>query len=245
MELREIKEIVAEIIFDIEKNTHQYTYRKYDTFLASIGMSKRKNLKILNKFQYQFKKNNLTLWCGEESVKHINYFVRGEFVTFRVAEESEIIERKPKSKSIKYDYAGTINVAQTESRIKPYKHQEKAFYNLTQKITKTNKNPFAGLLVLPTGGGKTLTAGYWLCKNYLDKGKKVLWIAHRHELLEQAKNTFSEKLTYHDIFENRDSFNYRIISGIHDKPINIRKTDDLIISSKDSLNAGFDHLDST
>ena len=137
-----------------------------------------------------------------------------------------------KDKSVKYDFAGKVNIADTESGIIPYEHQEKAFYNLNQKIIKTNKNPFAGLLVLPTGGGKTLTAGHWIAKNYLDKGKKVLWLAHRHELLEQAKNTFSDKLAFNDIFENKTSFNYRIISGIHDKPINIRPTDDLIISSQ-------------
>lgn len=147
-----------------------------------------------------------------------------------------------KEKNVKYDFAGKINIADYESGIVPYEHQEKAFYNLQQKITKPNKSPFAGLLVLPTGGGKTLTAALWISKNYLDKGKKVLWLAHRHELLEQAKNTFADKLAFNDIFQNKTSFNYRIISGIHDKPINIKATDDLIISSKDSLNAGFDHL---
>ena len=76
----------------------------------------------------------------------------------------------------------------------------------------------------------------------MNKGKKVLWLAHRHELLEQAKSTFADKLAFNDIFETKTSFNYRIISGIHDKPINIRPSDDLIISSKDSLNTGFNHL---
>ena len=74
--------------------------------------------------------------------------------------------------------------------------------------------------MLPTGGGKTLTATYWLLKNYTDKNKKILWIAHRHELLEQAKNSF-EQLAYSDILKNRISFNYRVISGLHDKAVNI------------------------
>lgn len=242
MELKDIKEIVSEILQDIEKNTFKNTYRKYDTFLARIGMDKKRNFQILAKFDYQFKKNNLELWCGKEYVKSITLFKKGESVTFRKAEIVENKLSEVKEKKSKVDFAGKINIANAESGIIPYEHQEKAFYNLTQKIIKTNKNPFAGLLVLPTGGGKTLTAGHWISKNYLDKGKKVLWLAHRHELLEQAKSTFSEKLAYSDIFENKTSFNYRIISGIHDKPINIQKTDDLIISSKDSLNAGFNHL---
>lgn len=243
MELKEIREIVAEIIFDIEKNKHNFTYRNYEIFLERIGMGKKRNFKILTKFDYQFKKHNLTLWLAKEPVKKLEHFSKGETVTFRMAEISEAKSTMDKKeKSVKYDFAGKINIANAESGIVPYEHQEKAFYSLNQKIIKTNKNPFAGLLVLPTGGGKTLTAGHWIAKNYLDKGKKVLWLAHRHELLEQAKSTFADKLAFNDIFETKTSFNYRIISGIHDKPINIKPTDDLIISSKDSLNTGFNHL---
>ena len=243
MELKEIREIVKEIIFDIEKNKLNLTYRNYETFLERIGMGKKRNFKILTKFDYQFKKQNLTLWCGKEEVKKISWFKKGETVTFRMAEISEAKNTMDKKeKNVKYDFAGKINIANSESGIVPYEHQEKAFYSLNQKIIKPNKNPFAGLLVLPTGGGKTLTAGHWIAKNYLDKGKKVLWLAHRHELLEQAKSTFADKLAFNDIFETKTSFNYRIISGIHDKPINIKPSDDLIISSKDSLNAGFNHL---
>lgn len=243
MELKEIKEIVAEIMSDIEKNTHDFTYRKIETFLARIGMDKKRNFKILAKFDYQFSKNNLSLWSGKELLKSITQFRKDETVTFRVDEVSSEKQAEKKSKKVNYEFAGKINILpNSESGITLYEHQEKAFYNLQEKIIKTNKNPFAGLLVLPTGGGKTLTAGHWICKNYLDKGKKVLWLAHRHELLEQAKSTFAEKLAFNDIFENKTSFNYRLISGLHDKPINIQKTDDLIISSKDSLNAGFNHL---
>ena len=70
----------------------------------------------------------------------------------------------------------------------------------------------------------------------------MLWIAHRHELLEQAKATFAEKLAFNDIFTSKKSFNYRILSGIHDKPIRIKHEDDIIFASKDSINAGFNHL---
>ena len=145
------------------------------------------------------------------------------------------------SKKIEYPHAGTINIASGKSNLVLFKHQNDAIKNLNNKILHTGKNPFAGLLVLPTGGGKTLTATYWLLKNYTDQHKKILWIAHRHELLEQAKQSF-ERLAYMDILKNRTSFNYRIISGLHDKPVNIKPTDDIIISSKDSLNKGFKFL---
>lgn len=103
---------------------------------------------------------------------------------------------------------------------------------------------FAGLLVMPTGSGKTITAANWLLKNVINRRKKLLWIAHRHELLVQALQTFISNAS-NDLVPNRDSFRYRIISGLpdHDIPFNISPDDDLIIASKDSLQQrGLDYL---
>ena len=120
-----------------------------------------------------------------------------------------------------------------------YEHQEEAI----KKIDAINKNDtFRSLLVLPTGGGKTLTAAYWLLKNAVDKEKKVLWIAHRHLLLEQAAEAFKNN-AYTDDMINRTVFNYRIISGMHDKPIHIQKDDNILIAGKDSLIHSLDKLD--
>ena len=242
MQLKEIREIVSDILDNIENNQLKLTHRKYETFFDRIGMSQRRNFDTLSKFDYQFKKNNITIWAGKEPVKKLEQFPKWQTITFRLSE----IESKPSKvadeNKMKVSFAGTVTVEQCESGIEPYKHQEEAFYSLHKNIIQSNKNPFAGLLVLPTGGGKTLTASHWIAKNIIDKNKKVLWIAHRHELLEQAQKTFAEKLAFSDIFASKKSFNYRIISGIHDKPVNIRPSDDIIISSKDSLNAGFNHL---
>ena len=50
---------------------------------------------------------------------------------------------------------------------------------------------------------RLVTAAYWLAKNFLDKNKIILWIAHRHELLEQAKSAFHERLAFKDIFGSK------------------------------------------
>ncbi|MDE6777594.1 MAG: DEAD/DEAH box helicase family protein, partial [Oscillospiraceae bacterium] len=112
-----------------------------------------------------------------------------------------------------------------------YEHQEDAIKKLNAI---DEKEAFRTLLVLPTGGGKTLTAVYWLLKNAVDKEKKILWLAHRHLLLEQAAEAFAQN-AYTDNMINHTVFNYRIISGMHDKPINIKKDDNIIIASKDSI----------
>lgn len=148
---------------------------------------------------------------------------------------------KLESAKISVQYAGEIRVENGKNPKTLYLHQTEAIKKLDEKIIKTNKSPFAGLLVLPTGGGKTTVAVQWLLKNYIDKNKKVVWIAHRHELLEQAKETFGNN-AYSDILKNRTSFKYRIISGLHDKPVNIQNSDDIIIASKDSLNSGLEYL---
>ena len=240
MELKEIKEHCKEIAELVKESKRGMIYRRYETFLDWFDMSNRRNFDILKKVDYQLKKQNITLWLGKEEYNSVSDFKRGETITFRL-KEIENFNNEGKQK-IKNKNAGTIKIANENSPLILRKHQESAIEQLQTKITKSNKNPFEGLLVLPTGGGKTLTIAYWIAKNYLDKNKKVLWIAHRHELLEQAKGTFQERLAFRDIFKNKSSFNYRIISGIHDKPVNIKPTDNLIISSKDSLNAGFEYL---
>ena len=240
MELEEIKEVVAKIISDIQKNENNSIQLGYNGFLSLIGMEGRRNFDTLERFDRQFKKNNLTLWRDKEQIMGISQFSRGEIVTFRLTENSENIE--PSKGSVKNNSAGTLHISNEKSNIRLFPYQEEAFLNMQKEIIKKDKNPFKGLLVLPTGGGKTLTVAYWLSKNILDRNKKVLWIAHRHELLKQAKATFAEKLAFKDIFENKKSLNYRIISGIHDKPIHVKPEDDIIFASKDSVNAGFSHL---
>ncbi|MBG1257987.1 DEAD/DEAH box helicase [Nostoc commune] len=141
--------------------------------------------------------------------------------------------------TVQVTYAGWIKVERGEAPKELYSHQNQAI----QALDRTNQSSFEGLLVLPTGGGKTLTAVHWLLRNFINNKKKVLWIAHRHELLDQALETL-QLSAYSSLLSNVSEFRYRIISGHpkHDIPVNIQKTDDIIIASKDSLNSGLDHL---
>ncbi|NPV92070.1 MAG: tetratricopeptide repeat protein [Firmicutes bacterium] len=142
-------------------------------------------------------------------------------------------------KAIHNSNAGTIKVAQTESKYSLYPHQIEAIQELTQSFNKDRN--IKGLLVIPTGGGKTLTAVQWTLKNIINQGLKVLWIAHRHELLNQALEAIVNN-SYTSNLPRRQQFRYRVISGMHDRPVNIQKDDDFIIASKDSLLFGINHL---
>lgn len=136
-------------------------------------------------------------------------------------------------------YAGLIKVERGENPKELYAHQNEAI----KKLDEFNKGSFEGLLVLPTGGGKTLTAVHWLLRNFINNKKKVLWIAHRHQLLDQALETV-QLSAYSSLLSNVSGFRYRIISGHpkHGRPVHIESSDDIIIASKDSLNSGLDYL---
>lgn len=70
----------------------------------------------------------------------------------------------------------------------------------------------------------------------------MLWIAHRHLLLQQACESFQTS-AYSDVLINRSSFKFRIISGKHDHLINLENNEDVLIASKDSLIRNLDLLD--
>jgi len=143
-------------------------------------------------------------------------------------------------------YAGTLHTSPGNNRdasgYQDFVHQNEAHRALTGAILNKNGNSFfSGLLVIPTGGGKTFTAVEWLLKNWINNDKKVLWIAHRHELLDQAFGTF-KKNCYANLLPDRKNIRYRVISGQHDRPVHIQPEDDLLIASKDSLTYGLNYL---
>lgn len=137
--------------------------------------------------------------------------------------------------------SGQILRKKTQSTRIPYEHQIKAM----QCLDKINESPsFSTMVVLPTGGGKTYTASVWLLKNAIDKKKKVLWIAHRQMLLDQALDSFSNQ-AYLTNLPHISSFNFRIVSGAerHGRTIDITANDQLVIASKDSIGRNLKCLD--
>ena len=141
-----------------------------------------------------------------------------------------------------YRFSGEIYVSNSKINRNLYLHQKEAIKELTKQ---SKKDKFKSLLVIPTGGGKTFTTVYWVLKEIINNKKKVLWLAHRHELLNQTLKTAAQS-AYRDVLTNVDKFSYRIISGSseHDNPVNIKNEDDFIIASKDSLNYNKEYLQS-
>jgi superfamily II DNA or RNA helicase len=124
-----------------------------------------------------------------------------------------------------------VVVARGKRRHPLYEHQKEAVKRMTVKM----KAKFAGVLVLPTGGGKTRAAVHWLLSNVVDKGGKVLWLAHRYSLIDQACNEFCRTAYSGDVLHAKERFICRKVSGRHARPIDIRADDDVVIGSVFSL----------
>ncbi|MGL4423131.1 MAG: DEAD/DEAH box helicase family protein [Gemmataceae bacterium] len=98
-----------------------------------------------------------------------------------------------------------------ETPREPASHQHQALESL-RKWYSTKNSPHGGILVLPTGGGKTFTAAHFICREVLSEGgNKVLWLAHTCHLLEQAYGSLRGCVGL--IREPAMSLHTRLVSG--------------------------------
>jgi len=112
----------------------------------------------------------------------------------------------------------------------PFQHQIEAFEALSKtfKFGKGQK-PGSGILVLPTGAGKTLTAVWWLSEHVIPKNIKILWLAPSFYLLDQARDTFRKNAR--EIPHTKKTLNIRCVSSSpsHANVSSIQLTDDIVI----------------
>ena len=121
------------------------------------------------------------------------------------------------------------NDAKSTIKKTPFEHQLDAFEALKKCFDFAKDHGKGGLLVLPTGAGKTFTAVKWVCDNVVTRNIRVLWLANSYYLLDQA---FREIYHYARwIPEPRETLNIRLVSSnpSHDSPSSILLTDDVLV----------------
>lgn len=127
-------------------------------------------------------------------------------------------------------------------------HQTQAINKLMRWYKTDFKSHKGGILVLPTGGGKTFTAVRFLCQGPISDGYKVLWLAHTHHLLEQAFYSFgpreidiSRGYEVGYINEPKNNLNIRVVSGNKNQYsiTEIQPTDDIVIATLQTVSRGY------
>ena len=234
----DVRKIKAELLRRVEHGKQKsISSQKLQQFLIDwFKYPKRSSLsdydqKNLQEIQTLFDQNDIAVYSKNHGV---------DYLTLQCIKLFDPISIRPKY--IKSEHAGVIEVQNGISKKSPYRpFQVDAIEELTKTITA--KPNYSGILSIPTGGGKTYTSVYWLLKNIIDNNGKILWIAHRHELLDQAFNTFANNAYMKDcngerILKQKKEIRYRIISGTHGDIRNICPSDELIIACKDSISHG-------
>jgi superfamily II DNA or RNA helicase len=121
---------------------------------------------------------------------------------------------------------------QTADPRKPHDYQVDAWNRLSAHLAEAaSSGVFQGLVVMPTGSGKTFTAVRWLLQNVIARGQRVLWLAHRYELLTQAAAEV-HKLALHS---GLDRMRVRVVSGQHCATTTIDPADTFVLASVQSL----------
>lgn len=108
-----------------------------------------------------------------------------------------------------------INASLADSRSLIMPHQSKAVDAMTDYFElEKNIKDRKGLVVMPTGSGKTYTAVTWLLKQGVANGYRVVWLVHRQELVEQ---TFREFRKQAPLLKGTDVKKLRVlpVSGAH------------------------------
>jgi superfamily II DNA or RNA helicase len=148
--------------------------------LGLTGPDRRLELRTRAELIDFFERRNLT------QTMRVN--LRKEFVRLHKAE----VDPKTRSRSGGPRRTGEVSLKGTGDvdQKKPFPHQQEAWQALDNLHSRRDADR-SGLIVLPTGAGKTYTMVAWLLRQMaLDPELRVLWIADQQELVDQAARTF-------------------------------------------------------
>lgn len=141
----------------------------------------------------------------------------------------------------KFSSTVAINMAETPIEDIP-------LYDFQKDVVTKLKNHYisednsSGIMVMPTGSGKTRTSTYFLISEMISSGYQVLWIAHRHMLIDQAADCFYKFAGLAKVNNpNIKNYNISCISGEH---MNIKEAgkSEIIVASINSIHRSKDHL---
>ena len=147
----------------------------------------------------------------------------------------------PMTEFTKFKFIVPVDMKNTQVEEVPlYDFQKEAQARMKQYYL--DEDGDAGLLIMPTGSGKSRTATTFLIREMISRGYQVLWIAHRYMLIDQAADCF-EKFAGLVKIENPGQSHYRIscVSGEHQSLKQVGDSE-IIVASISSLYRNKPHL---
>ena len=208
----------------IKKNKNKKSRYKLKTVLFKCGYFRRSE-KFIKEFNELLNENGMIV--EPKLTTNIPNSIN-DWIYFKFDEPLENIKPSKKGGNIKMAY-----------NFKPYDHQKEAWNHMDKHYIDDNKN--RGMVVLPTGAGKTTVAAYWLIRKYINEGYRVLWLSHRVELLEQAFDTFR---SFSYLIQDKELYlNMIIISGNYNSWSSVDKRYNVVFSTDRSTALNLNHLE--
>lgn len=138
----------------------------------------------------------------------------------------------------------TVDLQTTECHgpIKLHDYQRQAVTALKEYFI--DEDGKSGLLVMPTGSGKTRTSTAFLLNHMVaEEGYQIIWLTHRHMLIDQAAQSFYDHSPTIKLHNNQmRQFKMVCVSGNHKTMKATEKDDNLMILSVQSASRNLDYL---
>lgn len=134
----------------------------------------------------------------------------------------------------------TIDLIKSKlEKVPLHDYQEDAINRLHENLIKNDND--SGLLVMPTGSGKTRVATCFLLERMVSQGYQVIWLTHRHMLIDQTAAAFKSFAPLAKSYDSKlKQLKMACVSGEHASIRATEKDDDIIIVS---VQSGFRNLE--
>ena len=135
-----------------------------------------------------------------------SYWEDSSFVKFTASDFTKLVTATKHEKGIYTDQSTTLTVF----RIEPFDYQNAILESL--RSARDSRNHFRNLVIAATGTGKTMIAAFDYKRFYENGKKRLIFLAHRKEILEQARATFRQVIQDGNfgefLFDNYQPENY-------------------------------------
>lgn len=194
LELAKLPNTEVKVSYDSKRtrlHAKAYYFKRYTGFsTAYIGSSNLSNPALTSGLEWNMKVSEYTSKDVIDSfVKNFDtYWYDDEFVYFSPEDEEH---RKTLKKSLSAP-ASDDKPHYTFFNLRPYAHQREILEDL--KTEREEHGSYENLVVAATGTGKTMVAAFDYKEQVKGGDKRLLFLAHRKEILEQSLTTFRHVL---------------------------------------------------